>query len=281
MRQSATGKRFSLLGKELAPFGWVRESKAAEENPLPMAEKIAFITGGNRGLGFQTALELKGVAKVVIGSRDLDQGEDAVKKLRAAGVDADVLQFDVTDPASQQAAYDFFNSRYGRLDILVNNAGVAAGTFPGTGPEHRAADVPMAVLRKVFETNFFAVVALTEKLLPLIRKSPAGRIVNLSSILGSLTLHADPNSPIYHAKSFAYDASKTALNAFTVHLAYDLRDTKIKVNSAHPGWVKTDMGGPEAPMELSEGARTSAALATLPEDGPTGGYFHLGQTLPW
>jgi NAD(P)-dependent dehydrogenase (short-subunit alcohol dehydrogenase family) len=123
--------------------------------------------------------------------------------------------------------------------------------------------------------------ALTEKLLPLIRKSPAGRIVNLSSILGSLTLHADPNSPIYHAKSFAYDASKTALNAFTVHLAYDLRDTKIKVNSAHPGWVKTDMGGPEAPMELSEGAKTSPALATLPDDGPTGGYFHLGQTLPW
>jgi NAD(P)-dependent dehydrogenase (short-subunit alcohol dehydrogenase family) len=246
-----------------------------------MAEKVAFITGGNRGLGFQTALELKGVAKVVIGSRDRGQGEEAVKKLRAAGVDADVLQFDATDAASQQAAYDYFNVRYGRLDILVNNAGVAGGTFPGTGPEHRAADVPMAVLRKVFETNFFAVVALTEKLLPLIRKSPAGRIVNLSSILGSLTLQADPKSPIYHAKSFAYDASKTALNAFTVHLAYDLRDTKIKVNSAHPGWVKTDMGGPEAPMELSEGAKTSAALATLPEDGPTGGYFHLGQALPW
>lgn len=246
-----------------------------------MAEKVAFITGGNRGLGFQTALELKGVAKVVIGSRDLAQGEEAVKKLRAAGVDADVLKFDATDPGSQQAAYDYFNSHYGRLDILVNNAGVAGGTFPGTGPEHRAADVPIALLRKVFETNFFAVVALTEKLLPLIRKSPAGRIVNLSSILGSLTLQADPNSPIYHAKSFAYDASKTALNAFTVHLAYELRDTKIKVNSAHPGWVKTDMGGPEAPMELSEGAKTSAALATLPEDGPTGGYFHLGQTLPW
>jgi NAD(P)-dependent dehydrogenase (short-subunit alcohol dehydrogenase family) len=246
-----------------------------------MAGKIAFITGGNRGLGFQTALELKGLAKVVIGSRDLAQGEEAVKKLRAAGVDAEVLKFDVTDEASQQAAYDYFNSHYGRIDILVNNAGVSGGKFPGTGPEHRAADVPLDLLRKVFETNFFAVVSLTEKLLPLIRKSAAGRIVNLSSILGSLTLHADPKSPIYNAKSFAYDASKTALNAFTVHLAYDLRDTKIKVNSAHPGWVKTDMGGPEAPMELSEGAKTSATLATLPEDGPTGGYFHLGQTLPW
>src|SRR5580698_11107244 len=146
-----------------------------------MAEKVAFITGGNRGLGFQTALELKGAAKVVIGSRDLAEGEEAVKKLRAAGVDADVLQFDVTDETSQQVAYDYFNSRYGRLDILINNAGVAGGKFPGTGPEHSAADVPLDVLDKVFKTNFFAPIALTKKLLPLIKKSPAGRIVNLSS----------------------------------------------------------------------------------------------------
>lgn len=247
-----------------------------------MSQKIAFITGGNRGLGFQTALDLKGSGtKVVIGARDLKQGEEAVARLRAAGVDADVLKFDATNSADHQAAYDYFNSRYGHLDILINNAGVAGGKFPGTGPEHSASDVPLDVLDKVFATNFFAPVALTKKLLPLIKKSPAGRIVNLSSILGSLTLHADPNSPIYNAKSFAYDASKTALNAFTVHLAYELRNTKIKVNSAHPGWVKTDMGGDQAPMELSEGGKTSAALATLPADGPSGGYFHLGKPLPW
>ena len=247
-----------------------------------MSQKIAFNTGGNRGLGFQTALDLKAPdVKVVIGSRDLAQGEKAAEKLRAAGVDADVLEFDVTKPSDYEAAYEYFDSRYGRLDILVNNAGVAAGKFPGTGPEHLASEVSSEVLHRVFETNFFAVVALTEKLLPLIRKSQAGRIVNLSSILGSLTLHADPNSPLYHAKSFAYDASKTALNAFTIHLAYELRDTKIKVNSAHPGWVKTDMGGEQATMELSEGGKTSAALATLPDDGPSGGYFHLGKPLPW
>jgi NAD(P)-dependent dehydrogenase (short-subunit alcohol dehydrogenase family) len=246
-----------------------------------MSEKIAFVTGGNRGLGLQTALELKDRAKVVIGSRELKQGQEALKKLHAAGVDAEVLEFDVTEPKSRQAAFDYFESKYGRLDILVNNAGVSAGKFPGTGPEHSATDVPMELLRKVFETNFFAQVALTQKLLPLIRKSPAGRIVNLSSILGSLTLHADPKSPIYHAKSFAYDASKTALNAFTVHLAYELRDTNIKVNSAHPGWVKTDMGGPEAPMELSDGAKTSVALAMLGNDGPSGGYFHFREVLPW
>ena len=247
-----------------------------------MSQKIAFITGGNRGLGFQTALELKDAgAKVVIGSRDLARGEQAVAKLRAAGVDADVLQFDITKAADAKAAYDYFNSKYGRIDILVNNAGIAGGSFPGTGPEHSASEVPMELLRKIFETNFFAQVALTDALLPLIKKSPAGRIVNLSSILASLTLHADPQSPIYDAKSFAYDASKTALNAFTIHLAWELRDTKVKVNSAHPGWVKTDMGGPNATMELSEGGKTSAALATLPDDGPTGGFFHLGQPLPW
>ncbi len=247
-----------------------------------MSQKIAFITGGNRGLGFQTALDLKSKdTKVVIGSRDLDHGQKAVEKLRAAGVDADVIKFDITNSADHKAAYDYFNSKYGRLDILVNNAGIAGGTFPGTGPEHSAADVPLDTLAKVFETNFFSQVALTKTLLPLIRKSPAGRIVNLSSILGSLGLHADPKSPIYNAKSFAYDASKTALNAFTIHLAHDLRDTNIKVNSAHPGWVKTDMGGEQAPMEISEGGKTSAALATLPDDGPTGGYFHLGKSLPW
>jgi NAD(P)-dependent dehydrogenase (short-subunit alcohol dehydrogenase family) len=247
-----------------------------------MSQKIAFITGGNRGLGFQTALDLKSPdTKIIIGSRDLKQGEEAVARLRATGVDADVLKFDITSAADHKAAYDYFNAKYGRLDILVNNAGVAAGKFPGTGPEHSANAVPLDTLHKVFETNFFSQVALTNALLPLLKKSPAGRIVNLSSILGSLTLHADPNSPIYHAKSFAYDASKTALNAYTVHLAYELRDTNIKVNSAHPGWVKTDMGGEQAPMELSEGGKTSAALATLPADGPSGGYFHQGQPLPW
>ena len=247
-----------------------------------MAHKVAFITGGNRGLGFQTALDLKNEnVKVVIGSRNSAQGQQAVEKLRAAGVDADFIPFDITKSPDHKAAYDYFNSKYGRLDILVNNAGVAGGTFPGEGPEHRASDVPLDLLHRVFETNFFSTVALTQTLLPLIKKSSAGRIVNLSSILGSLTLHANPKSPIYDAKSFAYDASKTALNAFTIHLAYELRNTNIKVNSAHPGWVKTDMGGEQAPMELADGAKTSVGLATLPDDGPSGGYFHLDKALPW
>jgi NAD(P)-dependent dehydrogenase (short-subunit alcohol dehydrogenase family) len=139
----------------------------------------------------------------------------------------------------------------------------------------------MEVLRETFETNFFGTVALTQRLLPLIRKSRAGRIVNVSSIMGSLTLHSDPSSPIYGYNVFGYDTSKAALNSFTIHLAHELRGTSIKVNSAHPGWVKTDMGGGGADLEVSEGGKTSAQLALLPSNGPTGGFFHMGQSLPW
>jgi NAD(P)-dependent dehydrogenase (short-subunit alcohol dehydrogenase family) len=171
--------------------------------------------------------------------------------------------------------------RYGKLDVLANNAGVELEDVDFGESFNTTSTVSPDALRQTFETNFFSVVSLTQALLPLLRKSPAGRIVNLSSVLGSLTLHSDPSSPIYSKKAFAYDASKTALNAFTVHLAQELQETKIKVNSAHPGWVQTDMGGTSAPMKLAEGGKTSVQLATLPEDGPTGGYFHLGERLPW
>ena len=122
---------------------------------------------------------------------------------------------------------------------------------------------------------------MTREFLPLLKKSPAGRIVNLSSILGSLAMHADPKSPIASIKVFAYDASKTALNAFTVHLASELKGTNIKVNSAHPGWVKTEMGTEHAPMEIVDGAKTSVQLALIGPDGPNGRFIHLGSELPW
>jgi NAD(P)-dependent dehydrogenase (short-subunit alcohol dehydrogenase family) len=247
-----------------------------------MEQKIALVTGGNRGIGWQTALELsRAGVKVVIGARNEEQGKTATAKLRAAGADVDWIRLEVTNEADREAAREYFAARYGRLDILVNNAGVAAGEFPAVGPEHTASEVSEETLRSVMETNFFAVVALTQKLLPLLKASEAGRIVNLSSILGSLDRQADPKSPFYRAKSFAYSVSKTALNSLTVHLAFDLRRTAIKVNSAHPGWVKTDMGGKDAQMELEDGAKTSVMLALLPDDGPTGGFFHMGQTLPW
>ena len=243
--------------------------------------KVAFITGANRGLGFETARELgKQHIVVVLASRDQKKGEAAAAKLRAEGIAAESLGFDITNSQDHQKASDHFAKKYGRLDILVNNAGILKESQAGSEP-NQTSTVSSDVLHETFETNFFATVALTQKLLPLIRKAPSGRIVNVSSILGSLTLHADPNSPIYPFKTLAYDASKAALNAFTVHLAHELRDTKIKVNSAHPGWVKTDMGGPNAPMEVNEGGKTSAQLATLNDAGPSGGFFHLGETLPW
>ncbi len=248
-------------------------------------DKVAFITGANKGIGLETARGLGelGIA-VVIGSRDEANGRAAADKLRAEGIEkVEAVRFDVTRPEDHRAIARHLEDRYGKLDILVNNAGVMldGGDFGAPGGFNTTPTVTPEVLRRTFETNFFDVVALTQTLLPLIRKAPAGRIVNLSSVLGSITLHSDPSSGIYDKKSFAYDASKTALNAFTVHLAQALHGTPIKVNSAHPGWVKTEMGGSAAPMEVSEGGKTSVRLATLPDNGPTGGYFHLGEPLPW
>ncbi len=241
-------------------------------------KKVALITGANKGIGLETARQLGKLGiTVILGSRHLAKGEAEAAKLRAEGIDARPLQLDVRNAADRDAAVKYFADNFGKLDILVNNAGIAMETWG----VNRTSSTPETVLQQTFETNLFAPVALTQALLPLLRKSPAGRIVNLSSILGSLTLHSDPASPIYSSKAFAYDASKSALNAFTIHLAQELRATPIKVNSAHPGWVKTDMGTDAAPMEIVDGAKTSVALATLPDDGPSGAFIHLGKPLPW
>lgn len=166
------------------------------------------------------------------------------------------------------------------MDILINNAGVNLEGTPER-PIQPASRTALDTYRQTFDTNLFNTTAVTRAFLPHVKKSDAGRIVNLSSILGSITLHADPDSTLYNVKVPACDISKSALNAFTVHLAHELKETPIKVNAAHPGWVKTKMGGPGATMELKEGAKTSVQLATLPYDGPTGGFYHLGEALPW
>uniref|UniRef100_A0A372IMT7 SDR family NAD(P)-dependent oxidoreductase n=2 Tax=Paracidobacterium acidisoli TaxID=2303751 RepID=A0A372IMT7_9BACT len=248
---------------------------------MSMADKVALITGANRGLGFETARQLgqKGVT-VVLAARQRGAAEEAAAKLKAEGIDAYGIQLDVTKASDRTAAADWFSRQFGKLDILINNAGIAAvGESDLFKPT--VSETPEAELQGVYETNVFSVVLLTHALLPLLKKSPAGRIVNLSSILGSLTLHADPSSPIYSFKKFAYNSSKTALNAWTVHLAWELRDTPIKVTSVHPGWVKTDMGTDAAPMEIPEGAQTSVAAALLAADAPSGRFIHLGEELPW
>lgn len=242
-------------------------------------KKVALITGANRGIGFETARQLgqKGLT-VVVAARTLKSAEETASKLKTEGIEAFPLKLDVTNPEDRQAAAKTIGDRFGKLDVLVNNAGVGAqdGMFAA-----KTINTTEEELQTVFGTNVFAVIALTRSLLPLLKKSVAGRIVNLSSILGSLTLHADPKSPIAGIKTFAYDASKTALNAFTIHLAAELKDTGIKVNSAHPGWVKTEMGTDQAPMEIPDGAKTSVQLALLGPDGPSGRFIHLGKELPW
>jgi len=241
-------------------------------------KKVALITGANRGIGFETAKQLGEMGiTVVVGARKLEAAEETAAKLNAQGIDAYGIQLEVTSAADRNAAARFIEERFGKLDILINNAGVGSST--GFTPV--TSQVTDEELERIFATNLFAVVSLTRELLPLLKKSPAGRIVNLSSILGSLILHSDPTSPIADFKSFAYDGSKSALNAYTIHLAHELRNTTIKVNSAHPGWVKTEMGTDAAPMEIPDGAKTSVALALLGPDGPSGRFIHLGEELPW
>ncbi|MHB8809331.1 MAG: SDR family oxidoreductase [Desulfobulbaceae bacterium] len=241
-------------------------------------QKIALVTGANKGIGFETSRQLARLGiKVLMGARDEERGKTAAAKLLAEGLDVEAVLLDVTDSGQIAVVRETIARNYGRLDILINNAGMGH-TEDLSGS---VATVPMHALQEIFAVNFFGPVELTQALLPLLRKSRAGRIVNVASILGSLTLHSDPQSGLEDFKPFAYDASKTALNALTVHLAFLLKDTPIKVNSAHPGWVRTDLGGQDAPMEPAEGAKTSVALATLDDAGPSGGFFHLGKPLPW
>jgi len=243
-------------------------------------KKIALVTGSNKGIGFATSSQLGRLGiKVLMAARDKGRGTEAVETLRSEGLDVELVQLELTDPNHIARVRETVANKYGRLDILVNNAGM--GHWEDTSSPGSVATVPMHVLRETFDVNFFGLVELTLSMLPMIRKSPAGRIVNVSSILGSLALHSDPDSVIEDFKPFAYDASKTAVNAFTIHLAALLKGTPIKVNSVHPGWVKTDLGGKNAPMNTEEGAKTSVAFATLDENGPTGGFFHMGKSLPW
>lgn len=240
--------------------------------------KIALITGANKGIGLETARQLakSGGIHVLLAARDRAKGVDAALKLQGEGLDVEALTLDVTDAASIAAAAAEVGKKFGRLDILINNAGIAVDE-----PAKKVSEQTVATWRKTFDTNLFALIAVTQAFLPLLKKSDAGRIVNLSSILASLKLHSDPHSPIYDFKVPAYNVSKTAVNGWTVQLAYELRDSKIKVNAVHPGHVKTDMGGASAPMELVDGAKTSVALALIDANGPNGAYIHMGEPLPW
>lgn len=242
-----------------------------------MTQKIALVTGATRGIGLETVRQLaqRGV-HVLLAGRDPAKAAAAAAGLQRENLPVEAVTLDVNDAGSIAAAAAEVERRHGRLDILVNNAGILLDDLNKV-PSAQS----LEVWRETFDTNLFAVVAVTQAFLPLLKKSGAGRIVNVSSILGSLTLHSDPSSGIYGFKVPAYNASKSALNAWTVHLAYELRDTPIKVNAIHPGYVKTDMNGGGGELDIPEGAKSSVELALIDADGPTGSFTHLGQTLPW
>ncbi|HVT36161.1 MAG TPA: SDR family oxidoreductase, partial [Nevskiaceae bacterium] len=221
-----------------------------------MTQKIALVTGATRGIGYETVRQLaRAGVHVLLAGRKRQQAVDAALTLQKEGLAVEAIALDVTDAASISAAAQEVQRKHGRLNILVNNAGILVDTF-GKKPSEQTLDT----WRKTFDTNLFGLIAVTQAFLPLLHQSAAGRIVNVSSILGSLALHSDPKSPIYDFKVPAYNVSKSAVNAWTVQLAYELRGTPVRVNTIHPGYVKTDMNKGEGELEIADGARTSVQL---------------------
>lgn len=227
---------------------------------------IALITGANKGIGFETA-RLLGAREVTVllGARDEERGRQAGRALRDGGADAHFVRLDVTDETSVREAAEWIETAYGRLDILINNAGIVRGDGSGLPSE-----TTLETLRTVYETNVFSVVAVTNAMLPLLRRAPAARIVNVSSEVGSIASMTDPTSPLWVLTSVSYPSSKAALNMVTAMYAKELRDTPIKVNAANPGYCATDFNGHSGFRTAEQGAEVSVHLANLPEDGPTG-----------
>jgi NAD(P)-dependent dehydrogenase (short-subunit alcohol dehydrogenase family) len=233
--------------------------------------RVALVTGGNKGIGFEICRQLaqQGL-RVALGARDAERGETAATHLRSEGLDVEWFPMDMRDASTLEAAPRGLESRYGRLDVLVNNAGI----LPDKGIA--ASEIEGDMLRDVFEVNFFGVWTLTAACMPLLKQSDAPRLVNLSSVLGSLAEVSRTQGWV----TPAYTASKVALNAITILFGKEL-GSRGKANSAHPGYVRTDMTGPDAPMLPEQGAKTAVWLATLPEDGPNLGLYHGQKMIPW
>jgi NAD(P)-dependent dehydrogenase (short-subunit alcohol dehydrogenase family) len=241
-----------------------------------MAETIALVTGANKGIGKEISRQLaaQGVS-VLMGARDPSRGEKAVADLRAQGLSVEFIPIDVTSQSSVDDAAAEVERLHGRLDILVNNAGIALDWFP-------ASELTVETLQKTFETNVFGVFRVTKALLPLLKKSQHGRIVNVSSGLGSLTRTADPDSPLASRNMLlAYCSSKAALNMITIQFANELKRAGIKVNAANPGFTATDMNQNRGVRTVEQGAATPVRLALLPDDGPTAGVFNDDGPEPW
>ncbi|MDT8429743.1 MAG: SDR family oxidoreductase [Pseudomonadales bacterium] len=237
---------------------------------------VALVTGGNKGIGFQVVRELAILgATVLIGARSETFGNEAVSKLRDEGLQADPIPLDVSNQSSIQAAERLIRKRFGRLDILINNAGIAIDQ--GISPSQLSIDI----FRQTFETNVFGAFLVTQIMLPLMKIAGTGRIVNVSSGLGSLTQNSNPEYEFAGVKLLAYNSSKTTLNSLTVQFAHELKDSQIKINSADPGFTATDLNGNRGTRTVEQASKIIIKLATLDESGPTGGFYDENGVVPW
>ena len=244
--------------------------------------KSALVTGANKGIGLEVSgiLAAQGIY-VYMGCRNIENGIAAVEQLRAKGItNVEAVQLDVTDQASVEAARATIYGKTSTLDILVNNAGISGGF------QQSALETSPDQFRTVYETNVFGVVRVTQAFIDLLRKAPAPRIVNLTTAMASLSLAGDPESSSYHNKLVVYQSSKSALNMYTINLAYELRDTAFKVNMVCPGYTQTDFTGQQGTSTVQEAAARIAKYALLAEDGPTGKYiseeyFPEPASCPW
>ncbi|MFC7550264.1 SDR family NAD(P)-dependent oxidoreductase [Plantactinospora sp. GCM10030261] len=243
---------------------------------------ITLVTGGNRGIGRETARQLAGLGQtVLLGTRDAGRGAAAAEELRAAGGDVHAIELDVTDPAGVAAAAKRVDEEYGRLDVLINNAVNFGGSW-ADAERYTPSTADLDVIRAVFETNVFGVLTVTNAFLPLMLRSPAPRIVNVSSGVGSLAVMSDPAGPYAGMPpAVTYPPSKTALNAMTVQYAKQFRDSALLINAADPGYTATNGNDDPNARPVAEGAAIVVRLATLPADGPSGGFFDDAGPVPW
>ena len=236
--------------------------------------RVALVTGANKGIGLEIARQLaRAGVRVVIGARDDGRARAAVEELASQNLEAQSVRIDLDDEQSLADAAEWITAEHGRLDILVNNAGIFD---PADGPPGMAS---LAAVRRVMETNFLGTLAVTQAMLPLLGAAPAGRIVNLSSSLGSLALNGDPGSTYYSQRFIGYNASKAAVNMLTVQLNEELRDTSITVNSVSPGFVKTDLTGGYGDVTPEEGARLPVRYALGGEE--SGRFVEGAGETPW
>jgi NAD(P)-dependent dehydrogenase (short-subunit alcohol dehydrogenase family) len=241
-----------------------------------MTKKVVFITGANKGIGYEVVRQLAANEFIVLlGARNPQRGEAAANKLRAEG-EVHFIPIDVTDERSIAAAAEMVSKKWGKVDVLVNNAGIC----PEVSANIRPAALELTMLKETFETNLFGAVAVIHHFLPLLKQSETAQIINVSSTLGSSASMVDPNNAYYGSNLLAYNASKSALNAVTVAFAKDLASEQIRVNSITPGWVKTDLGTDAAYLTVEQGAAIIVKLAMM-EQPPTGKFLDDDGEVPW